>query len=979
MENIASSDFPRGSEWRRWDLHVHTPESRLGSSFKGVAWNDYVNALESAAEAAGIAVIGVTDYMCVDGYERLLTEVRDPSNPRLSSTHLILPNIELRAQPLTSSGKALNIHLLVDPTESSHVEKIKRALTNLRVPFDGQFYGCIRPQLIEYARAQNPTLTNDEAAYTFGVLQFKPGYQDVLDWLRTEKWLRANCLVGISNGKDGISGLPVDGFAAVRDQILKNADFVFSGNPTDRSYFLGQKVGVPLQEIKRMYGSSKPCVHGSDAHAVAQLFKPDGDRRCWIKSDPTFEGLRQILWEPESRIYIGPTQPGVSERTRVVSELRPLEMPSWFSQDSIQLNDGLVAIIGEKGSGKTALADLIAFAAGEEVPAESQSSFISKGRVHLGGGQPTLAWGDGAVTAGTLLARPFMTPKSLVRYLSQDFVERLCSTDSEGHELQEAIEAVVFSHLNEEIREGHSSFEELRASRETTSQTRQDILRGELASLHREVERHLFALAQVPQKKAYIAHARDKAEKLKALLPEIELSADQAVLAKLNEAQVSLTEHESAAAKISRRRRSLDEFLSSYKDIRARATKSIQDLIASLGPNLDVPADALTSLLPSWNAAAVEQIEKSRDALDQELMTIRGDADHPSDGTIAALKKTVEKLKEQLSKDEVNRNRLLDVQKQIAEQESAIKRLQHEIDGLNTKTTAQLEACKRQRNQAYADYFEALAADATGLEELYAPMKGKLGELGADAKFSLSSGYQIDLRAWLDKSSRFYDGRKPQALAKKDEVERYAVDKLVPAWKSGDRDAIAQAIGEFHDLIDPPRFMTEMSSPSLKMVDLFDWLYSTDHIRISYKILYDEIELEYLSPGTRGIALLVLYLLLDDDDRRPLLIDQPEGNLDNSSVFQQLVPYIRAAKQKRQIILITHNPNLVVGADAEQVIVATAVRVEGSSHPTMTYFAGALEHLGQAPEIGIRKAVCTLLEGGEAAFKERESRYAIEK
>ena len=159
---------------------------------------------------------------------------------------------------------------------------------------------------------------------------------------------------------------------------------------------------------------------------------------------------------------------------------------------------------------------------------------------------------------------------------------------------------------------------------------------------------------------------------------------------------------------------------------------------------------------------------------------------------------------------------------------------------------------------------------------------------------------------------------------------------------------------------------------------MYDWMYSVVHIGLTYRLEYAGVELEYLSPGTRGIALLVLYLLMDEDDRRPLLIDQPEGNLDNSSVFKQLVPYIRKAKVRRQIILVTHNPNLVVATDAEQVVVATAERPTEQSYPRISYSAGSLEHTATTgDEIGTREAVCLLLEGGTDAFRVRENRYSL--
>ena len=120
-------------------------------------------------------------------------------------------------------------------------------------------------------------------------------------------------------------------------------------------------------------------------------------------------------------------------------------------------------------------------------------------------------------------------------------------------------------------------------------------------------------------------------------------------------------------------------------------------------------------------------------------------------------------------------------------------------------------------------------------------------------------------------------------------------------------------------------------------------LYSTDHISIEYGIRYDGVDIRKLSPGTRGIVLLLLYLALDDQDDRPLIIDQPEENFDPKSVYDELVPLFQAAKRKRQVVIVTHNANLVVNADADQVIIAEVDAQTASGLPPITYLSGGLE------------------------------------
>ena len=115
-----------------------------------------------------------------------------------------------------------------------------------------------------------------------------------------------------------------------------------------------------------------------------------------------------------------------------------------------------------------------------------------------------------------------------------------------------------------------------------------------------------------------------------------------------------------------------------------------------------------------------------------------------------------------------------------------------------------------------------------------------------------------------------------------------------------------------------------------------------------------------------------LYLGMDVADTRPI-VDQPDENLDNESIYELLTTYFKTAKRRRQIVLITHNPNLVVNADSEQVIVATAEQRQNGL-PHITYQSGALD---MPEDQGIRQQVCRILEGGSDAFRKRERRHAL--
>jgi ATPase subunit of ABC transporter with duplicated ATPase domains len=144
-------------------------------------------------------------------------------------------------------------------------------------------------------------------------------------------------------------------------------------------------------------------------------------------------------------------------------------------------------------------------------------------------------------------------------------------------------------------------------------------------------------------------------------------------------------------------------------------------------------------------------------------------------------------------------------------------------------------------------------------------------------------------------------------------------------------------------------------------------------------------ETSSMSPGKQ--ALFALSLILDDaDEPWPLLIDQPEDDLDSRSISQQLVGYLIARKAERQIIMVSHDANLVIGADAEQVIVANrhGTNTKNVGGRTFDYFSGSLEHTRQRRKdeielerAGIREHSCDILDGGEEAFRKRRNKYKI--
>ena len=163
-----------------------------------------------------------------------------------------------------------------------------------------------------------------------------------------------------------------------------------------------------------------------------------------------------------------------------------------------------------------------------------------------------------------------------------------------------------------------------------------------------------------------------------------------------------------------------------------------------------------------------------------------------------------------------------------------------------------------------------------------------------------------------------------------------------------------------------------------------EWI-TTNFFRIDYDIRYQGDNLKSMSEGKTAFVILRLLLDFSSNDY-PILIDQPEDDLDNRAIYHELVKYIRTKKQTRQIILVTHNPNIVVGADAEEIIVANqdGVNNKNQSGIKFKYRTDALEesYINHNPDDvltqkGIREHVCEILEGGDVAFRIREEKYHL--
>ncbi len=356
--------YKRGSEWRKWDLHIHTPGTKKNDRFEGQdlteKWVNYIGTINDSDEE--FSVVGITDYFSIENYFKFKTLI--DSGEITKQIDMVIPNIELRILPVTATATPINLHCLFNPSIDTELDD--RFLSKLSLRHSDNKYSASRQSLIRLGRAimQNTSL-NEKLAIKKGVEQ----YVISLDVLRTvfdeDQDLRKNTIIVVSNkSNDGATGIVKheDFFTSsgsqldtTRESVYQLADAIFSSNNNDRNYFIGKRADDKGTVIRKCR-SLKPCYHGSDAHHNDEIFKPDENRFCWIKADPTFEGLKQTLYEPEDRVKIQAFRPDVKNDRYIISELK-FKDPTGrlFGNQTIRLNDNLNSIIGGKSAGKTLL------------------------------------------------------------------------------------------------------------------------------------------------------------------------------------------------------------------------------------------------------------------------------------------------------------------------------------------------------------------------------------------------------------------------------------------------------------------------------------------------------------------------------------------------------------------------------------------------------------------------------------------------
>jgi ABC-type histidine transport system ATPase subunit len=917
-------NYEVGSEWRRWDLHVHTPDSVLANEFK-CNWDEYIQYIEDSGET--VAVIGATDYASISGYKKL-REAK--SYGRMGNISEIFPNVELRITPETKNNKGINIHIIVDPSVANHIEEIEAALGRLNFKYAGQPYSCNQFGFQSLGRVIKGGGASQEECLKEGINQFKPLYETFFDWYNNESWLKKNSVIAAANGSnDGVSGVAHDhGLKAAKQNIYKQVQFIFSATPKDAIYFAGNGSDSKDRVIEQ-YGSLKPCIHGSDAHSLHKVFKPDEDRFCWIKAGPTFEGLKQVMFEPEQRVLIQSANPRNAYPRSYFSQITALgkivdsELPKFKSTVTIPLNSNMVTLIGGRGTGKSILLDCIR-------KTFATDTTLAEPRVHdikLNDFTIQLTKGDGDVVNFEINEEE--------RY---DYL----------HVKQSEIKDVA-----QDPKALSTSIKALLGIRDESSRQSYDI---EVETLNKRLDNETKWFHQKDELGKLVNH-KSHNEKI--------ISANQALIGTITTHQnkEKIESYQKNGNEINKNlaaRQKLEELKSKLVSYTLELRRDVQDF-----NTLGLPIPPI----------------KEPDLSDVENSISDGSA-----GLSAVINKLTEenkKIAEEFRSQGIEQDvggllqKLELYQKDMVNAKSRIDMYDSKLASINTDIVARTRLINdfEKRLLERQEEIKKSFLDIKNGEKDWTPeQRGLVDRLLKD--IDVHAEIDFDINAFAIEVSNLLNGQKLRSISGETKEEKI-LNKL--GIKSFDDYLRLLKNEKMIDIgtnspISITKFVNRQDQFNKNVVtSLSDLLFLDQHqkkyLTVKPVIRYLGKSPDRLSVGQRGTFYVCLKLATDPFGS-PFIFDQPEDDLDNKFIMRELVPIFREIKKHRQVIIATHNANLVVNADAEQVIVAH------NDDEIISYQAGSLENCSDSA-IGIREQVCDILEGGQTAFEHRERKYGF--
>ena len=863
----------RGSEWSKWDLHLHSPSSFLANEFNGLDIDTFVKTIKKQ----GLKVVGLTNYFKFADDE---IEGDDSIKAKLEAEGItVFPNLEFRFEQKNKDNEYFNFHIIF--SNKTPYSRITDLLGRLKVESG------------EYCK----DLSETESEIKKATISSR---QHLLETLRDDKnlkHLRDYIIVGCSNGYGGIRPEKNnDGRGdTVAEGFDKSVDAFFSSreNPVaDKNFFLNKT---------RFDGAlSKPAFLASDAHKQSEI----GGTYSWVKAEPAFSGLVQVLYSPSERVVYSDNKPSDIKSSRVIIDKFK------FINKEIHFNPDLNAVIGTRGSGKSVLLKAIAMnVSGVEYRAKVEASRYESDHKFNDSkfSDSQVVWADGAVDSGD------EGNQKKVFFIPQGYLSNL-AYDENAKEDDRYEFLLSLLRKNQEFKNADAN---VSSFKDTNSQTVHALVDAIVASKSKIDEINGDTL-NLGSEKSIESEIKDVKSKITTLRKKYEITEDDSK--RYQDAKMVVENSSSNLRKIK-------------QDI------DILDILENEEGLVDVSSANISYLSSRVKDEIVSKIKISGDTKAKEIIKVAK----------TSLAEERVKIEQQVEGSQKVINELapkFEKQKELQDLIEKKTSLDKKISDINDLSKS-LEYYSNKRVQQLMD-----------LKTTYFNFETKIRELFETVDFETFQFIEINISIHEKPNlmSRFIERNintnKKQNLSSQ---SKFFIDNSNRLTKSNFDNIV-------NDIVDK-KFVCKNSVTDNKQVlrELLVNPYDIDFLS-SIKMQGTNTTFRDMTGGQKAMSLLELIFRFDSEDY-PILIDQPEDDLDASGISSSVVDFVKSQKKNRQIFIASHSGNLVVMSDSEEIITANK---DG------TYSVGSIE------DEKTRKNIVDILEGGDTALKLRLNKLRVE-
>ncbi|MFA6495032.1 MAG: AAA family ATPase [Candidatus Paceibacterota bacterium] len=915
--------YNRGSEWSKWDLHVHTPFSHT-SEYAGATeeekWESFIKGLEALPK--DIKVVGINDYLFLDGYKKV---IEYKNSGKLKNIDLILPVVEFRLKEFVGNEqlKKINYHIIfaeqgildVSAIEAQFLSCFRSSCNLDESDVNGVTWGGVvtKQSLIDLGKKIYDSTPEDKRENDN---YFEIGFNNIsysLDKLKEclgeikepNTYLKGKYIKAI--GKSEWEDFRWTGSPADKKDIINNAHIVFSASPS------AEQANKNIKSLNSRQANAR-LLHCSDAHTIKQTkdngvakfdftsTNPKDLGHCftWIKGNTSFETLRQVVVDYENRVLIQERNPSESKNSSPELFIDRMEYKQGPETQTVYFNKDINSVIGKRGAGKSVLLKHIAFnVLGEqEQPDVKKIEKLQDFQIH---------WCDNT------------SENKFVEYIPQNYLSTITYEDGRDYDKRdEMLKARLFN--NDLFKNADTSKTDTVDSIELKINAKVK----EALSIHRQI---VDTTSQLKP----LGKAEDKDSAIKIKQEEINK------LGKIDITDADIenqTKHSSEIESLIKEIKLLEQDVQIIKTINSGSDVSF----------ITVDNEAFFGL----SQTTLELIEKHIEKLSAQEIK-------------AYLNKLLTDL---TTKAKTKKDRKVTVEKELVpiteklQQNKTIEKILKEINklGEEKKEIEKLGKFVKESNQKEGGIISEIA-------DLYLSFKGKIEGIVQTLKdafdnftfitFDFTVSYSED-----EYKSRFFDvyidGRSGECFK-----------KFFDEKRDFDKTEIVQIIKDIVIDASTAKLKTTGGDKESALLTLLSCRYGINFTKsVKYKDGEELIDFENMTGGQKAMALLDLIFNLSKSGY-PIIIDQPENDIDVSGISNDLRKLILDQKERRQVIVATHSPNLLLLTDSENVIVAE------NENNTLKYRNGGIE-VKQ-----IQDDIVNILEGGGDALKKRMQKLNI--